>query len=126
MAAFDYAELAATAQELLAEFGLAVSLRRDLPGGEYDPEVGVTPPGVLEAEGVGVLIGYEQAAVNGTSVLQGDQQVYLGAGQADGTAMLQPEPQDVLAFGAAEWRVVQAEAIAPAGVPVLFIVQVRK
>jgi len=125
VATFDYAEMAAMAQELLAEFGAAVTLRQ--PGtGEYDPETGTVSSDPTDFLGIGAKFDYEQRNIDGTLILQGDQQVYLAVQQGAGAAMPKPKAGDLILVGNDPWRVVTAEAIEPASVPVLYIVQVRK
>lgn len=125
MAKFNYARPAATALRMLKRYGAPVTLRR--PGtGEYDPGTGTVDSEPTDYLGTGAKFGYEQRNIDGTKILQGDQQVYLAVQQDNGQAMPRPKAGDLVLVGTEAWRVVTAEAIEPASVPVLYIVQVRK
>ena len=125
MAKFNYAHPAATALRMLKRYGAPVTLRR--PGtGEYDPGTGTVDSEPTDYPGTGAKFDYEQRNIDGTKILQGDQQVYLAVQQDNGQAMPRPKAGDLVLVGTEAWRVVTAESIEPASVPVLYIVQVRK
>ncbi|AZR93926.1 hypothetical protein BBB39_09195 [Bordetella trematum] len=130
MSTFDYAEMAATAQELLEEFGGPVTLRQ-IETGEYDPALGQAPSTETDSVGVGVLFDYTaQAAgianLSGSVIETGDKQLYLAPEQAAGGPMPAARPADlVLALGAT-WRVVSVKALAPTGAVLLYEIQLRR
>lgn len=130
MSTFDYAEMAATAQELLLEFGGPVTVRQVVTG-EYDPELGEAPTTTVDNDGIGALFDYSAqsaglANLAGSVIETGDKQLYLAPELAAGGPMIEPKPADlVLALGAT-WRVVTVKPLAPAGIVLLFELQLRK
>ncbi len=116
---FDYSETAATAAELLAEFGAQVTLTRITPG-VYDPATGTVVNSGATHVASGVKLDYEQRAIDGTNILQGDQRVYL-----DPLIAAAPQAGDTLTIGAEVFTVVKSSPLAPAGVVVLHDVQIR-
>ncbi|OZI74582.1 hypothetical protein [Bordetella genomosp. 12] len=130
MATFDYADMAATAQELLVEFGCPVTVRQVVTG-EYDPDLGEAPTTTVDNGGIGALFDYTAQAAGlanlADSVIEtGDKQMYLAPELAAGGTMPEPKPADlVLALGAT-WRVVSVKALAPAGAVLLYEIQLRR
>lgn len=129
VAAFDYADMAATAQELQVEFGGPVTVRRVVTG-EYDPDLGQAPATTVDNDGIGALFDYSaQAAglanIAGSVIETGDKQLYLAPELAAGGAMPEPRPADlVLALGAT-WHVVTVKTQAPPGLTLLYEIQLR-
>lgn len=119
--AFDYAELAATAAEILADFGATGQLKRKERSGAYDPDTGTFPETEVVQQITAVVIAMPQHLVDGTTVLQGDELAYLSA-----VGLTMPKPLDVMTWQGADYTVVNAKPLAPAGVNVLCEVQVRK
>lgn len=128
MASDLYTRLAETSRRILADKGQAVTLRRQTST-EYDPSTGAPEAGTpAELAMVGALMNFaDQARVGirlrpGTMVREGDRRLLLApvAGEAD------PASGDTIVIGAATWSVIDVEPIAPAGVPVLYIAQVRQ
>lgn len=116
---FDYAATAIDASSLLAEFGAPVTLTRITPG-VYAPATGtVVNAGVTHAAS-GVKLSYEQRHIDGTSILQGDQRVYL-----DPLIAAAPQAGDTMTIGTEVFTVVASRPLAPAGVVCLHDVQVR-
>lgn len=130
MTTFDYADMAATAQELLVEFGGPVTVRQVVTG-EYDPDLGEAPTATVDNGGVGALFDYSAQAAGlanmaGSVIETGDKQLYLAPELAEGGAMPEPKPADlVLALGAT-WRVVTVKTLAPAGLALLYELQLRQ
>lgn len=116
---FDYSETAATAAELLAEFGAQVTLTRITPG-VYDPATGTVSQTGATHTASGVRLDYEQRYIDGTNIMQGDQRVYLSP-----TIAVAPQTGDRLTVGAEVFNVVASRPLSPAGVVVLHDVQVR-
>jgi len=125
MATFDYTKTAATALRLLERFGAGVTLRRTMTG-EYDPALGTALITTADYLGTAARFDYEQRHIDGTAIQQGDQQVYLAVQQTSGQPMPEPLVGDHVLIGSSAWTVVRAEAISPAGVPVLYVAQVRQ
>jgi hypothetical protein len=122
--AFDYASLATTAAELIAEFGQSLSIRAAASGGTYDPVTGETTPGGPDVEtafnGVPLNITEEYATEVGTQNIRvRDQLVYAEPG------MPRPTMSDLVQIGTEWWQIVNIVEIAPGGLPLLYILQVR-
>lgn len=115
-----YSDMAATASELLAEFGMAVTLSR-MTQGAYNPATGTNTNTPTTHAGTGVKLDYEQSEIDGTHIRVGDQRVYLAPDLA-----VTPQTGDTLTIGAEVWKVIASRPLSPAGVVVLHDVQVRK
>lgn len=115
-----YSDLAATAVELLAEFGAPVTLVRVTPGA-YDPETGTSTQTTTSHAGTGVKLDYQQDEIDGTLIRRGDQRVYMAPDLA-----VTPRTGDTLTIGGESWQVIESRPLAPAGAVVLHDVQVRK
>jgi hypothetical protein len=122
-----YDDMAATAQEMLGEFGQPATLTRHASG--YDPATSQTTAGDVSldvsATGAGVTLDYRAAEIDGTLVLAGDVRLYLSARAQGGVPMPAPIPGDTVSVAGKTWRVVRASALAPAGQAVLHDVQLR-
>ena len=118
--AFDYITTARDAAALLAEFGAPVTLTRITPG-VYDPATGTVVNSGATHVASGVKLDYEQRAIDGTNILQGDQRVYL-----DPLIATAPQAGDTLTIGTEVFTVVASRPLSPAGVVVLHDIQVRR
>lgn len=114
-----YEDMAATAVELLAEFGAAVTLNRITPGA-YDPATGTTVNVSTPYAGTGAKFDYEQKEIDGTNIRTGDQRVYMAPDLA-----VTPQTGDTLTIGAQVWQVIASRPLDPAGVVVLHDCQIR-
>lgn len=115
-----YNDLAATAVELLAEFGMPVTLVRVIPGA-YDPDTGTSTNTTANHDGIGVKLDYEQREIDGTQIRRGDQRVYMAPDLA-----VTPRTGDTLTIGVESWQVIESRPLSPSGVVVLHDIQVRK
>jgi len=130
VATFDYADMAATAQELLVEFGGRVTVRQVVTG-EYDPELGEAPTTTVDNDGIGALFDYTAQAAGlanmaGSVIETGDKQLYLAPDRAAGGSMPEPKPADLVLAQGATWHVVTVKTLAPAGLAMLFELQLRR
>lgn len=114
---FNYQRTAETASRLLARFG-AVCLLKRRGDAAYDPATGTTAPVVADLQTVAVVVDYDARHIDGTLIRQGDRRGYLDAAVA-------PRQGDALAWQGATLTVVAVRPLSPAGVPVLFEVQLR-
>lgn len=114
-----YAEMAATASELLAEFGQDVTLVRGMTG-TYVPATGTATVSVSNSYGKGVALDYDQRDIDGTKIRQGDQRVYLSV-----EVGVTPQTGDALLISGKTWKVIASRTLAPAGVAVIHDCQVR-
>lgn len=112
-----YSEMAATATELLAEFGAACTLKRQTTG-TYNPGTGTTPVTTESLPTTAAVFAYPQRYIDGTLILEGDQQAFMVPAVA-------PKQGDVLAWQGRDWQVIAVKPLAPAGVHCLYEAQLR-
>jgi hypothetical protein len=117
---FDYAEIAADAQALLEEFGARGQIKRSTPG-VYDPSLGAAPVTTTTQVVTAAVFAMPAHLIDGTTVLQGDEQAYMSA-----LGITDPAPLDVLTWQGVGYTVISAKRLAPAGVAVLHELQVRR
>lgn len=134
---FDYAQSAQDALGLLTDFGIGgvpplVTLTRQAKG-DYDPTLGRVPDlPPLVTLGVGLAFDYGlHASGAGTSggslILAGDRQLYLAALTADGVAIPEPAKNDkAVPLDGITYNVESVKILAPAGVVVLYELQLRR
>ncbi|URA07139.1 virion structural protein [Xanthomonas phage Mallos] len=119
MATFDYAGLKLEVDELLAEFGTDCQIKRELPG-TVDPVTGVPSGGNEQVTNVlGVLVSYEEKLVDGETIMRGDRQALV-------QATVEPLFGDTFVELGGSWSVVNVQAVNPAGVALVYILQVRR
>lgn len=112
---FNYAKSALTARKLLANFGQAMTLTKEvynIDTGALTSTTTTTDKGVLFAYSKGV------ASMSNGLIQASDQQVYINISSI-------PAPNDRLSVGTKVYSIVSVEALEPAGVNVLYILQVR-
>lgn len=115
-----YDETAAVADEILKEFGTAVTVTRVTPG-SYDPATGATTGDVTTTwTGTGARFEYAQREQDGTRIRIGDQRVYLSV-----VGIVNPQSGDTLTIGGTVFNVVESRPLQPALTAVLFDVQIR-
>lgn len=115
--AYNYEPLIQTAARLITEFGQTGAIRRpSLSGDAWNPTVTATDYGAVLA-----VMKYPLREIDGTLILSDDRKVYVKAG-ADVT----PSASDKLVIGGAEFEIISVETIAPSGVNLVHIVQVRR
>jgi hypothetical protein len=120
---FNYPSTAATATRLLKRFGApAEVIRADGPP-VYDPETGSTAAGTTATPTTVAVFDFDQKYVDGTLVKQGDKQAFCAPGQKVEQGDKLNYKDDTGSMRVAE--VVAAKAVAPAGVPVLYMAQLR-
>lgn len=120
---YDYAKTAASALKLIDRFGAPCVLTRQGQGqGDYNPSTGTYDPAPDETQDAfAAVFPYPQKLIDGTTVMQGDQQVYVAA-----NLTWAPRATDVLTWQGVDYTVVSVKNLAPAGESVLFELQVRK
>lgn len=120
MSAF-YDDIAAVADELLTEFGQVCTLSATTTG-DYDPATGGASTTTTSQAVTAAVFDYPQRFIDGTLILTGDKRVLVSP-----TGLTSdPKPGDVLNAAGTDYNVVNAKGIAPAGIAVLWILQVRK
>lgn len=120
MAAIDYAELQAAADEAIAEAGMAAVLRRypSASGTAYNPTMG--PP--VETACVVVVTAFKLAEIDGSRVLATDKKALIAAGTTEVT----PDPALRLVLNDVEHTIVDVQTIQPAATALLYKAQVRR
>jgi hypothetical protein len=116
-----YSDMATTADELITEFGQTVTLKVSA-GAAYDPETGSSVVTYTDQSGHGCVVDFDKKLIDGTKVRIGDKLVLLSP-----LGISEPKDGDQLVIGAETWQLVPPVTVtAPAGVAVLYEVQVRK
>jgi hypothetical protein len=119
---FDYDEIAADADELLAEFGQSCVLT-SITDGAYNPETGEAGTSMTPHPVTAAIFAYPQRYIDGSLIRTGDKRALVSAVGLT----VNPKPGDTLTDAAgAVFQLIDAKAAAPAGVAVLWILQVRK
>ena len=118
---FDYAEIATTSAELLAEFGQEVTLRNVTPG-VYNPATSSTSaPTETDVKYKGALFdfGAGQTMERGTLIQAGDKKLLL-----DPAAVVDPQDRVLDAAGVV-YSIISIGEIKPAGTRVLYNLHLR-
>jgi hypothetical protein len=114
--AFDYAEMVAVAEELIAEFGMPGAIRRQTNSGPaYDPSIIETDYPCMLA-----VLEYEDSKVDGTLIRRTDKMIYLSTA---GLSITPVESDKVLADRA--FSIISLKPLSPAGVVVFWEIQAR-
>ena len=119
----NYNALKNTARNLLANFGQSMTLTKYLVG-TYDPTTGQKSSTTSTTTDIGVILPYQsgsggdQSSV-GSLIKEGDQQVFI-------QLPVVPSPADTLTVGSITYDIANIKAIEPAGINVLYELQVRK
>jgi hypothetical protein len=117
----DYTRNKATADRLIKKFGQAVSLTIAGNAGGYDSSGNVVAPSPpVTVTGDGVKLDYERDEIDGTAIVQGDAKLLLGS--ASGAPVIGMETT----INGDKWRVMAVDTLDPAGVNVMYTLQLRK
>jgi len=124
MSAIDYAAIAAEATQVIKDAGSVLTLVSTDGTDVYDPVTGTSTPADPGAEtpfnGVMLNIDQKYAQTIGTQNIElQDQLIYMEPSVAV------PTIGDKVLIAGETWAVVNVVVISPAGIPVLFILQVR-
>lgn len=120
-----YADMAAVADELLAELGVTVTLRT-VSAGDYDPDTGTAALTTTDQTGNGALFDYGlhasgQSFGEGTMIVSGDKNLLLSP-----VGITAPAAGGKVIAAGVTWEIVSVKTTAPSGVPVLYEVQLRR
>lgn len=119
MATFDYAGLKEDVDQLLAEFGDTCQIVKTT-NPVVDPVTGEpSGGGTTSTDVLGVLVSYEEKLVDGETIMRGDRQAIV-------QAEVEPVFGDVFVELGGSWSVVNVEAVKPASLAVVYILQVRR
>ncbi|WP_434134368.1 hypothetical protein JQR88_10870 [Pseudomonas luteola] len=121
MSAF-YEHMNQVALTLVGRFGQTVTLQRT-EAGEYDPETGTTGDGVAEEQPVqGILLDYEGIEFqNNTQIQQGDKKLKIAAKDLQWP----PELANKAVIQGKAYSVINVNETNPAGIPLVYTLQVR-
>lgn len=114
---FNYPKTAATATRLLQRFGAPAKIERQ-GAAAYNPETGQVEPTITTLATTAAVFAYAQKYIDGTLVLQGDQQAFCAPSVA-------PVQGDGFQWKGKRYAVVSVKPVAPAGVAVLYEAQIR-
>jgi hypothetical protein len=106
----------------IQQFGMPMTLSTETAG-VYDPATGViSNPTKVESPVSGLIMEYDSKDIDGSVIKIGDKKVLMTA--SDTT----PEPTSdyTLTMGDKDWAVINCNPIAPAGLAIVYEVQVRK
>jgi hypothetical protein len=116
---FDYSVSAAAASRMLSRFGRSLTLVRTVTAA-YDPETGSASQHDIRYTGTGVTLAYATREIDETTIRAGDQRLLLSVDNVP-----QPKEGDLIELDSDSYRVIRCESVAPAGVEVLYRVQLR-
>ncbi len=126
-----YDKLAATSLRLLTKYGMSVTLRQSsLGAGNYNPATGVVTPEtdvdttrkalILDQPGSQISQRFGNNNQANSLVQQGEKWLYL---DANGVA---PSLQDKIIINEVEYAIMDVQETGPGGVPVLYMLMVRR
>jgi hypothetical protein len=120
---FDYLESRADADEMIAEFGQVVTVRRTVASGTpYDPTLTSADYATK-----GTRIEFNRRQLASGSVLADDERWLIAAGPLAALGVTELSPGDFVVVGGVERKVGPlSKPLAPAGTVVLFDVQAQK
>lgn len=116
----DYTRNKATADRLIDKFGQALTLTKTTGGGGFDANGDPVVPSSTTITGNGVKLDFKQDEIDGTNIVAGDAKLLLGS--ASGA----PEDGMTVPIGGLTWRVMINKPLDPAGVDVIYTLQLRQ
>lgn len=117
-----YTRAIAMVERMLRKYGAETTLTTPGAGNPtYDPATATgTPPAPTVDTVRAVVFPYEDKHIDGTLILTGDEQAYISALDIE-----EPKPGSVLLWRGKSYTTVRAKVLGPAGVNVLYELQVR-
>lgn len=117
-----YTRAIATVLRLLAKYGAETTLTTPSDTAPtYDPATGIATPASPTVNTVtAAVFPYGDKYIDGTLILAGDEQAYISA-----SGITEPKPGSVLVWRSKNYTTVRAKVLGPAGVNVLYELQVR-
>lgn len=119
--AFDYAEARDDADELITEFGQAISLRRLVASGSVQ-EPTLTP---VDYATKAVKLDFTLRQIQAGNVLDTDERWIVAAGPLTAAGVTSLATPDVIVVGTDVKPILVARPLAPSGVVVLYDCQIR-
>jgi hypothetical protein len=114
-----YSDLAATADQLLGEFGADATLKSRTVGA-YDAATAAATVTETSNTVKCAVFDFADRHIDGTLVLSGDKDCYIRT-----KGKVAPRTGDVLVWGGVEYEIVRFKPLAPALIAVLWQVQLR-
>jgi len=118
-----YEKMQKTSNRLLVSKGQAVVLKHTVVG-EYVPGSGVETT-VSTQYGTGAVVDWENQAIDGTIIRQGDRRLLLSALNTAGAALTAPAIEDTATVGGVTYTITQVKQTNPAGTVVLYDLNLR-
>ena len=128
---YDYAEDSVVADELLTEYGQAVTLTRSTVGA-YDPATGTAAVTTTTQAAIGAVFDYGLHASGATSILGslikiGDRQLLLSTKNAAGGALTAPViDESTVTIGGVVHTITHVKTLTPSGTAVLYDCNIRR
>lgn len=121
MTAFDYSESRDDVDELIAEFGQVVALRRDVASGPAS-EPTVTP---TDYATTAAILDFSARQIDGENILATDRRALVAAGPLTALGITGIAAPDSLVIGGVPIPIVRVQPLNPAGVVVMYDCQLR-
>lgn len=117
-----YGDLADTVTELLSEFGDVAAIVRHATDSAYDPATGETSTGTVSTDTacVAAVFDYPDKLIDGSLIQVGDRQALVNVTGLD------PLVTDKFSWQGDLYSIVNVKQLAPAGVDVMYELQVRR
>lgn len=116
-----YDDMAATANELLTEFGAAATLQK-VSEGTYNPATGGSTDTTTNYTCTAAVFDVDLKEINGTLIQANDKRAYVSVL----TAVPLPEPSDFFIWQGVTYRIAASKDLAPSGKSVLFELVIRR
>jgi hypothetical protein len=114
------------AAAMIARKGQAVTITVATPG-SYDPATGSAAPSTTNVETFGAVLPLNPFRKNGTSIVEGDQQLLLSATKRDGTVMDRPPVNSIVTLANGDTATITAiDPLEPSGVALIFDAVIRR
>lgn len=126
----DYAQAARKAAQSLLKSGATITLSWKVPF-KYDPaNPKALPPPPVTVRAAGVVLPYSSRVIGTQTdslIRAGDQQLLLAAVDINGEFLAEPPPEaSALLADGTTWTVKNPRTLAPAGIPVMFDITLRR
>lgn len=123
---YDYAEDSVVADEILIEFGQAITLTRSTVA-TYNPTTGTAAVTTTTQSTRGAIFDYGTKEIDGVLIKRDDQQLLLSTKNTAGTALTAPEiDESTVTIGGVVYTIKNIKIIAPGGIAVLYDCVLRR
>lgn len=117
--AFDYVELSKIAAGVLQEFGQSIMIEH-VSTSDYDPARGTVSVKNDSYQAHGCVFNYASTEIDGARILEGDMVVLLES------LPIVPAVGDLVHIATKIMRIINVERLCPAGIDVVYRLQVRE